>query len=63
MNEDSKQMREFCQKRMIELYSTQQNPLTEKQIDDKVRVLLDMMHKRLTILEGVDLRSLEDITL
>jgi len=62
MNEDAKQMREFCQKRLIELYSTNP-PLTEKQTNDNIKILVDLMHKRLTILEGADLRSLEDITL
>lgn len=62
MNEDAKQMREFCQKRLIELFSTN-TPLTEKQANDNMKILLDLMHKRLTILEGEDLRSLEDITL
>lgn len=61
MNEDAKQMRELCQKWFVRL-SDIQDPLNEKQTRDTILVLLDQMHKRLTILEGADLRSLEDIS-
>lgn len=62
MNEVSTQMREQCQKWMIILQS-QQNPIDDKETKRTIIALLSEMHKRLTILEGADLRSLEDITL
>ncbi len=59
MNQDAKQMREFCQKWLID--STTRK-IDDPQVMKNILVILDQMHKRLTILEGVDLRSLEDIT-
>lgn len=59
MNQDAKQMREFCQKRLIELHS---DIAPAEQVKIMI-VMLDQIHKRLALQEGATLQSLEDITL
>jgi len=61
MNQDARNFREFCQREITRLYDTQ-NPLNEKQTQRTIVEQLKQMHLRLALLEGVDLRSLEDIS-
>ena len=60
MNTEAAQMREFCQKLLFTLHNDAVAPA------DKMKsmiVMLDQVHKRLTLLEGVTLQSLESISL
>ena len=60
MNPDAaKEMREFCQKWLVELQSKNHS---DEDSMKTIIVLLDQMHKRLTLLEGIDLRSLDKTT-
>ena len=59
MNLDAKQMRDFCQKWLVELH---RKNLSDEETTKTIIVMLDQMHKRLALLEGVDLRTLDQIT-
>ncbi len=52
MDPDAKQMRDFCQKCLVELRSKN---LSDEDTLKTIIVMLDQMHKRLALLEGVDL--------
>src|SRR3989304_9285440 len=56
MNEATKQMRVFCQKCLVNLNSKN---LDEERTIKTIIAMLDQMHKRLALLEGVDLRELD----
>ncbi len=59
MNQISKQLRDFCQARLVELQS---NKLDEEQTMKNIIIMLDQIHKRLTLLEGEDIRDLDHTT-
>lgn len=59
MNQIAKQLRDFCQDRLVEL---QNNKLDEEQTMKNIIIMLDQMHKRLTLLEGEDIRKLDRTT-
>jgi hypothetical protein len=59
MNQIAKQLRDFCQDRLVEL---QNNKLDEEQTLKNIIIMLDQMHKRLTLLEGEDIRKLDRTT-
>jgi len=59
MNQIAKQMRDFCQDRIVELQS---NKIDEDQKMKNIIIMLDQMHKRLALLEGEDIRKLDRTT-
>jgi hypothetical protein len=59
MNQDAKQMREFCQKWLID---SRKREVNDPQLTKNILAIMNEMHKRLTILEGATLQSLEDIS-
>lgn len=59
MNQIAKQLRDFCLDRLVELQS---NKLDEEQTMKNIIIMLDQMHKRLTLLEGEDIRDLDRTT-
>jgi hypothetical protein len=52
MNSDAKQMRDFCQKLLVDLRNKN---LSEEDGLKTIIIMLDQMHKRLALLEGSDL--------
>lgn len=60
MNQDAKQMREFCQQRLIELHDDRIFPADKMKI---MIAMLDQIQMRLTLLEGASFQSTEEIPL
>lgn len=60
MNQNAETMRNMCHKWLGALKNSQK-PMDDKQVQKNIIIVLDQMHLRLALLEGVeDLRSLED---